>query len=144
MTNKQAANTLHALLASEHLLPRDREALTHAVGVLQTLDLKEKALDVLGAILRRMRSDQQGGYPSLHRGKWSFVSTGLPQTSPKELNVLFAGCGIVPDEIKSNGSCETCINARITDDGERVERGYAAPCSGCLRPKMSNYLPVVP
>lgn len=93
-------------------------------------------LDALRAVLRRLRWDNQGGYPGYEGdGKWSFVTTGLPQTTPDELNQLFALAGIEPDVIMSLGHCEDCAHSV---DGQ--ERGYKQPCSGCLRPLMSNFV----
>jgi hypothetical protein len=101
---------------------------------------RDKAIRVLGVILQRMRWDDQGGYPHRHDGAWTFVSTGLPQTTPEELDILFAGCGIEPDEIESLGPCAECAHARVLASGERVERGYQKPCLGCLRPRHSNFV----
>lgn len=98
----------------------------------------KKGLDALRAVLRRMRWNDQGGYPGLYKGKWTFVSTGLPQTTPKELNALFAMAGIVPDEIQSIGDCETC---KFSENGR--ERGWRdTHCIHCKRPKMSEYKPM--
>jgi hypothetical protein len=96
----------------------------------------KKGLEALRAVLRRMRWNDQGGYPDWYKGKWNIISTGLPQTYPKELNALFAMAGIVPDEIQPLGYCDTCkfsINGR--------ERGYIRPCLICMRPKMSEFKP---
>lgn len=96
-----------------------------------------KGLAVLRRILRAMRWHDQGGYVSRVDGKWSFVSTGLPQATPEEVDTLFALAGIEPDEIVSKGSCFHCKHAR--DDGS--ERGYEKPCLTCSRPYHSNFVP---
>jgi hypothetical protein len=91
----------------------------------------------LRAVLKRMRSDDQGGYISYGGdGKWHFVTAGLPQTTPEELNALFALAGIEPDVIIPKGACADCKFAR---DGR--ERGYESPCLGCKRPYHSNFEP---
>lgn len=94
-------------------------------------------MTALRRVLTRMRWDDQGGYPGLIDGKWNFVTTGLPQTTPEELDALFALAGIVPDEIVTKGHCEDCAHAV---NGR--ERGYSGPCSPCKRPQMSNFVPV--
>lgn len=96
-----------------------------------------KGLAALRRVLRAMRWHDQGGYVSRDNGKWSFVSTGLPQTTPEELDALFAMAGIEPDEIVVKGACFHCKHAR--DDGS--ERGYENPCSPCKRPYHSNFVP---
>ncbi len=104
---------------------------------LRAFQVVATGLEVLSRVLQRLRDDEQGGYPSYAgNGRWGFVSTGLPQVTPDELNALFAAVGIKPDVIQSKGSCTTCMFAK---DGH--ERGYAQPCSGCSRPVMSNYIP---
>jgi hypothetical protein len=100
----------------------------------------------LRSILKSMRWDDQGGYSSyLGDGKWGFVSTGLPQTTPKQLNALFDLAGIVPDVIVPKGYCEDCAHAKPNArEGGFItyhEQGYAGPCSPCKRPKMSNFVP---
>lgn len=95
----------------------------------QTMDAKT----ALRTILQRLRWDDQGGYPGRRAGKWDFVTTGMTAT-PEELDALFAYAGLVPDEIKSLGSCGSCassVNGR--------ERGYADLCGSCRRPQMSNF-----
>jgi len=88
-------------------------------------------LAVLRAVLSRRRSARQGGMPGYGGdGEWDFVTSGLPQVTPEELNILFELAGIIPDEIESLGSCEACrhaVNGR--------ERGYSMPCLKCLRPR---------
>ena len=99
---------------------------------------KRDGLEVLRTVLRRLRCDDQGGYPGLHRGKWGFLSTSLPQTTPMELDALFRLAGIVPDEIVPKGHCEDCVHS----DGDGREQGYVNPCSPCGRPGMTNFVPV--
>jgi hypothetical protein len=99
----------------------------------------KKGIKVLSKILRDLRWNDQGGYVSyLGKGKWAFVSTGLPQTKPAELNALFAMCGIEPDVIKIKGDCDDCahsVNGR--------EQGYKGPCLTCLRPShINNFKPM--
>lgn len=90
---------------------------------------------VLQRLLLEERWDNQGGYVSYDGdGKWSFVSSSLGQITPGEFNVLFKFAGIVPDEIDVVGYCVDCANS---DNGR--ERGYAAPCSSCLRPSHINH-----
>lgn len=96
-----------------------------------------KGLAVLRRILRAMRWHDQGGYRAWDDGKWSFVSTSLPQTTPEELDALFSLAGIEPDEIVPKGNCFHCEHAR--DDG--TERGYDRPCVSCSRPYLSNFVP---
>ena len=100
---------------------------------------EQKGMTVLRTVLRRMRSDEQGGYPSYDgNGKWSFISTGMAQVTGDELNVLFAFAGIEPDEIVCRGPCEECVFA--TEEGR--ERGYEQPCCKCMRPSHSNFVPI--
>lgn len=98
----------------------------------------------LRSVLKRLRWDDQGGYPSYEGdGKWGFSSTGLPQTTPEELNALFALAGLKPDAIKPKGSCEDCVHAkacyRVGGFITYHEQGYAGPCCPCKRPLMSNF-----
>jgi len=107
------------------------------------IEVDAAGMEVLRTVLKRMRWDSQDGYPSyLGDGKWAFVSTGLPQVSPEELNTLFAFAGIVPDEIVPIGHCDTCKFGVLYGEGKgkAQERGYAQPCSPCGRPKMTNYV----
>lgn len=100
----------------------------------RTLD----ALQVIRRLLREMRWDDQGGYVSRHKGKWDFVSTGLGQVTPAELDHLFEFAGMTPDEIEIVGSCKDCANSC-----EGYERGYAVPCISCLRPShINNFVPL--
>jgi len=96
-----------------------------------------KVREVLRRVLLDQRWDNQGGYSGRHDGKWNFVSSSIGQVEPKELDTLFAFAGIVPDEIEIIGTCADCANS---DNGH--ERGYAAPCSDCLRPShINNFVP---
>lgn len=102
-----------------------------------TAEETQAARDVLRSVLLGRRWDDQGGYVGLHEGKWDFVSASIGQFAPEELDALFAFAGIVPDEIDIVGHCSDCANS---DDGH--ERGYAAPCSSCLRPShINNFVP---
>lgn len=92
-----------------------------------------RARRILRNSLVRDRWDDQGGYSSFHDGKWMFASTSIGQFTPEEMNALFAFAGVVPDEIEVVGTCADCANS---DGG--YERGYAAPCSSCLRPSHIN------
>ncbi len=100
-----------------------------------------KGMQVLRTVLQRLRWDDQGGYPSRNNGKWNFISASLPQTTPEELDALFALVGVVPDEIVSLGDCKDCKHA-VIKHGRRCEQGYAGPCLTCKRPRMSNFVPV--
>lgn len=93
-------------------------------------------ITALRNVLLRLRSEKQDGYPSLYKGKWSFVTTGLPQTTPEELDALFELAGIVPDEIEPLGSCKDCMYAK---NGH--SRGWDRPCSSCAHPRMTNFKP---
>lgn len=96
------------------------------------------ALKIVRRLLRAMRWDVQGGYPSRHRGMWHFVSTGLGQVTPDELDKLFAFAGVTPDEIEVAGDCSDCANS-----ANGRERGYVAPCVSCLRPShINNFVPI--
>jgi len=92
------------------------------------------ALRVIRRLLIEMRWDNQGGYVMRCDGEWQFVTIGLGQVTPAELDQLFAFAGITPDEIDVVGDCEDCANS---DNGH--ERGYAAPCVSCLRPSHINH-----
>lgn len=104
-------------------LHEDRAALTKGIATLRRL-------------LRSMRWHDQGGYVSRSDGKWDFVSTGLPQTTPEDLDELFALAGIEPDEVVPKGNCFHCKHAR--EDGS--ERGYDQPCCSCTRPYHSHFV----
>jgi hypothetical protein len=101
-----------------------------------------EGVKALRAVLRRMRWDGQGGYVGYEgNGRWSFISTGLGQVTPEELNALFRLAGIEPDEIVSLGDCSKCANGEVVH-GRRQERGYREPCLTCKRPRMSNFVPL--
>jgi len=103
----------------------------------------DEAKELVGTILKRMRWDSQDGYPCYRGdGRWDFVSMGLPQVSPEELNKLFEFAGIEPDIIVPKGVCSECGNSIKTDRGERVEQGYSGYCRTCNRPRMSNWRPI--
>jgi hypothetical protein len=113
--------SLHAQVAS---LREDQTKLT-------------KGLAVLRKLLRSMRWHDQGGYVGRVDGKWSFISTGLPQATPQDCDYLFALAGIEPDEIVPKGDCFHCKHAH--DDGRN--RGWSPPCSPCKSPYQSNFVP---
>ena len=97
-----------------------------------------EGLEVLRRVLLRLRWDNQGGFPSL-RHDLTFGESGtigLPQATPKEIEVLMGLAGIVPDRIESLGSCRTC---KWSDNGN--ERGYSVPCVSCKRPRMTLWEP---
>lgn len=97
-------------------------------------NVTEENLAILRDVLSRLRWHDQGGFASYSGdGRWTFVSTGLPQTSPAELNALLDLAGIVPDKIESIGDCGTC---QYSKGGH--ETGCIA-CWKCMRPMMSNY-----
>lgn len=91
-------------------------------------------LRIIRRLLRGQRWDDQGGYVDRHDGKWMFVSAGLGQVTPAELDKLFEFAGMTADEIEVVGDCADCANS---DDG--YERGFAAPCSSCLHPSHINH-----
>lgn len=105
----------------------------------KVLDSEMRAAQhVVRRLLRDMRWDDQGGYVSRHNGRWSFVSTGLGQVTPVELDKLFTFAGMTSDEIEIVGDCVDCANS---DEGR--ERGYSAPCVSCLRPShINNFVPL--
>lgn len=100
-------------------------------------DISIKGMAALRRLLFSMRWDDQGGYCGyMGDGKWSFVTTGLPQITPEDLNSLFEFAGIVPDVIISLGSCTDCA---FSINGQ--ERGYKLPCFYCKRPSHSHFEP---
>ena len=104
----------------------------------RVVDKEHPGLTALRNILKRKRWDEQGGYSGYKgEGKWDFISTGLPQVSPQELNELFALVGLEPDVIIPLGDCEDCAHSK---NGR--EQGYHGPCSPCKRPRMSNFTPI--
>lgn len=92
----------------------------------------------LRRMLRDMRSDDQDGYMGFRNGKWDNPN-GHPVgcATPDELDAMFDLVGVVPDEIVSKGTCDTC---RESDQGR--ERGYFGKCSPCMRPSHSNWAPL--
>jgi hypothetical protein len=137
-TPAHARHQASPLMVDEKIMPIKELIIYHATHLKEL----EERISVLREILRRMRWHDQGGYPGLHDGKWSFISTSLPQTTPEELDELFKLVGITPDEIESLGPCEECANAQEYEDGTRSERGYEEPCSTCKRPRHSNFVPM--
>lgn len=98
---------------------------------------RTEGINVLRCILKRLRWDDQGGYVGYHGdGEWSFISIGLGQVSPDELNSLFELVDVEPDVIVPLGSCEDC---HFSIDGR--ERGYKQPCLPCTRPYHSHFKP---
>ena len=98
----------------------------------------EDNLVVLRGVLSRLRWDRQGGFVDYEGGgRWSFVSAGLPQVSPDELNALMALAGIEPDVIVPLGPCRTCVHSI-----NGCERGYSKPGVSCLRPYHDLYEPM--
>jgi len=103
---------------------------------------RKKALHALRTVLKRRRSDEQGGYMGRRDGRWDFTASSLT-VKAEELDALFEFAGITPDEIQPLGDCNRCIHAIFGVFQERAfERGYDDPCGSCLRPKMSNFVPV--
>jgi len=96
-----------------------------------------EARKIVRRLMLAMRWDDQGGYSSLYNGKWSFISTSLPQTLTAELDALMKFAGVVPDEIQPKGDCKDCEHA---ENGR--ERGYVRPCLDCKRPYHSNFVPL--
>ena len=121
---------MHTLDYSKCMSQRERD-IAHGIEVLRT-------------VLKRGRTDDQGGYHSYSKTKgWLFVTGGLPQATPEEWDALFALAGLVPDEIVSLGECKDCKHSKVFKDGSRGERGYEGLCSPCKRPRMSNFEPLV-
>ncbi len=119
-----------------HLEPQD-PAVGEAITTNPILKKKtQRGLAALRRVLRGLRWNDQGGYPGYRgRGKWDFVSTGLPQTTPEDLNALFALANIKPDVIISRGDCKHCANSK---NGR--EQGYSTrACFSCKKPRMSNF-----
>lgn len=101
-------------------------------------DKKDEAVRVVVRdLLESLRWDDQGGYVGYAgNGKWDFASTSI-EANPEQLNILFAFAGVEPDEIDTLGSCDDCVFAL---DGR--ERGYAAPCMECSRPRHSHFVQI--
>lgn len=95
----------------------------------------EHGAGILKTVLLRLRWNDQDGFVSYRGdGKWGFVTAGLPQVTPEELNALLELAGIVPDQIVPNGACVDC---EFSVNGQ--ERGYEKPCLTCSRPKHDNF-----
>ena len=101
---------------------------------------REKLIETLRSVLMRMRWDSQDGFPGVGaNGLYAgFVTAGLPQASPEEIDDLMELAGICPGPIVTKGLCKDCRHA--TPSGH--ERGYAIPCIDCGRPQMSNFVPL--
>jgi hypothetical protein len=100
-----------------------------------TRHIYTRGIGALRRVLKRLRWNNQGGYSCyLGGGKWDFVSTSLPQTSPSELNDLFMLAGIKPDKIVPKGTCKDCAHSKDGRDG-----GWDKPCVSCGRPKMTLF-----
>lgn len=97
-----------------------------------------EARDVIRKALVDMRWDQQGGYSGLYKGNWNFISSGIGNFTPDQLDILFAFAGVTADEIEPVGACKDCANA----DEYGGERGYVEPCCSCTRPFHSNFVPM--
>lgn len=94
-------------------------------------------IEALRNVLRRLRNDAQGGYDNVSGGRF-LHATSLSMVSAAELDQLFALAGIKPDEIKINGDCKSCC----WGDARGGDLGWANPCCGCSRPKMTNFVPL--
>ena len=47
--------------------------------------IQDTGMEMLRTVLRRLRWDDQGGYPGYRgNGRWDFVTAGLPQVTPEE------------------------------------------------------------
>lgn len=96
----------------------------------------------LRRVLRRMRKDDQGGYADVRGGKFAgvacFVTSGLPQATPAELDDLFALAGVVPEAIEVLGDCGGCVYGNATGG----DLGWSEPCCSCSRPQMKNFVPL--
>lgn len=80
---------------------------------------------------------QGGGVMGLAAdGTWGFVSAGLGQATPAQLDALFDLAGLTPKPIVPRGPCSGC---RWSKDGR--ERGYSFPCGPCTRPWHSSFEP---
>lgn len=104
--------------------------------LMDKLEELEKGIKVLRDILIRWEWHEQGGHLGYKgNGQWDFVSSGLGQVTPDELNALFKLAGIEPKVIKPNGTCSDCAHSI---NGQ--EKGYRPPCLSCARPKMTNFV----
>lgn len=104
------------------------------------MSAEHAGLRALREILSRMYSGKQGGgitgY-SQTRG-WAFVSSGIGQATPEQLDALFDLVGLQPRPVVPRGACADC---RWAKDGR--ERGYSFPCAPCTRPWLSSFEPAV-
>jgi len=103
-----------------------------------------KGMQVLRTILKRLRNKDQGGYADVgpdgkFKGHAIFVSAGLPQATPEELDALFELAGITPDPIKVKGDCGDCVYGDAKSGGDL---GWSQPCCSCSRPQMKNFVPL--
>jgi hypothetical protein len=102
-------------------------------------------LVTLRRVLMRLRNNNQDGFYSVgadgkYAGNAVWSTAGLPQVTPEELDELMELAGITPDPIVPNGTCHECIHAQ--PNGKN--RGRSRPCSGCSRPKMTDFEPMGP
>jgi hypothetical protein len=96
-------------------------------------------MEALRAVLRGLRDDAQGGYDDVDQnGK--FTCERRLRATAGELDALFRMAGIRPDPIVANGTCRDCVfgNASLGQG----DLGWAQPCCGCSRPKMTNFVPL--
>jgi hypothetical protein len=106
-----------------------------------TAEAIHPGMKALREILRGMRLHDQGGYTDVGKdGKFAghagFISSGIGQATPEQLDALFDLAGIVPDAIEPLGSCRECV----WGDARGGDLGWGAPCAGCCRPKMTNFV----
>lgn len=99
--------------------------------------MRDGRLKILRELLRRMRNTAQDGYQDVIDGKFEREHP-LPVATRDELNALFSLAGLVPDGIRVNGTCATCVFGG--EDGG--DQGWADPCCSCSRPKMMNFVPL--
>lgn len=92
------------------------------------------AEEVIQSLLERFRSSQ-GGHDCWTGKGWSYIATTV-WLEASEVSALFAIAGVKPEVTPRKGVCADCAHSK---NGH--ERGYSHPCSGCRRPRMSNFLP---
>ncbi len=102
-------------------------------------------LVTLRRVLMRLRSERQDGFHDVgadgkYAGNVVWLTSGLPQVTPEELDKLMELAGITPDPIMPNGTCRECIHAEPSGR----TRGRSSPCISCARPKMTNFDPMGP
>lgn len=95
-------------------------------------------IKVLRAILKSLRNTKQGGYHHFRGGRWEREIAFAVNADPDDMAALCDLAGVVPDEIKINGSCEDCVHADHDGDGG----GWRQPCCSCSHPKMTNFVPL--